>query len=57
MIKKRDVVYFDQQTHACACFHMVKNNEKRAKKQHFSSCSFVSLTRVSHAYDEKVLFW
>ena len=23
------VVYLDQQTHACACVHMVENNEKR----------------------------
>ena len=25
------VVYFNQQTHACACIHMVKNNEKHLK--------------------------
>ena len=25
------VVYFDQQVHACACVHMVENNEKHLK--------------------------
>ena len=35
-------MYFDQQTHACACVHMVENNEKRLKiikKVLFSSCA------------------
>ena len=26
-----NVVYFDQQTHACACVHMVENNENTQK--------------------------
>ena len=25
------IVYFDLRTHACACVHMVENNEKHSK--------------------------
>ena len=37
-----DVVYFDQQMHACACIGMVENNEnhsKMMKKVPFPSCA------------------
>ena len=40
------VVYFDQQTHACACVHMVENNEKCLKI--INKYFFITGMRDSH---------
>ena len=39
-------MYFDQQTHACACVHMVKNNEKHLKM--IKKVLLSSYTRETH---------
>ena len=52
-------MYFDQQTHACACVHMVKNNEIRyqiVKKVLFSSSARETHLRLTQEQEEKLSF-
>ena len=52
------VVYFDQQTHACACVRMVENNNKHLimmKKVPFSSCTQEAHERLTKKNKEKSL--
>ena len=50
---KKTVVYFDQQTHACACVSMVENDEKHWKMIE-KSTFFIMCTRgTREAYEEK----
>ena len=51
--KVPNVVYFDQRMHACACVHMVKNNEKRLniiKKVLFSSYARETHVRLTQEH-------
>ena len=53
------VVYFNQQTHACACVHMVENNEKRykiVKKVLFSWYPQETQVRLMQQHKEKLSF-
>ena len=53
-------MYFDQQTHACACIHMVENNEKRLKiikKVLFSLYARETHVRLTQEHEEKCSFF
>ena len=52
-------MYFDLQTHACACIHMVINNEKCLKiikKLLFSSYAQENHVRLTQEHEEKCSF-
>ena len=58
-IEDHSVVYFDQRTHACACDHMVENNDKCMKiikKVLFSSYAGETHVRLTQEYEENAVF-
>ena len=54
------VVYFDQQTHACACVRMVENDQKHKKimkKVPFCSCTPEAHERLTKKNKEKIIMY